>query len=146
MEKIQFNEEDDEITHRENQLFWQSLKNLKVPFTNTITLGRKFRKNVLKLSIFNSFGNQTAPQTQQGSAATTSDDFQNLNRFELRDSSCNPSSLPPPTPNSAKRAKLRILRKQKKLNKLECQLLGENEDNNSNTPNDTNNLLVYKTI
>lgn len=52
---IRFNIEDDEISDKENLLFWQNIKSLKTPFTNTITLGRKFKRNVLKLSIFNSF-------------------------------------------------------------------------------------------
>ena len=52
---IQFNLEDDEIANKENILFLKNLKSLKIPFTNTITLGRKFKRNVLKLSIFSSF-------------------------------------------------------------------------------------------
>ena len=54
---IRFNPEDDEIVDKENLLFWQNMKSLKTPLTNTITLGRKFKRNVLKLSIFNSFSN-----------------------------------------------------------------------------------------
>ena len=54
---INFNEEDDEIRDKENHIFWQNLKAMKSPFASTITLGRKFKKNVLKLSIFNVFGN-----------------------------------------------------------------------------------------
>ncbi len=52
---IQFNLEDDEIANKENIQFLKNLKSLKIPFTNTITLGRKFKRNVLKLSIFSSF-------------------------------------------------------------------------------------------
>lgn len=62
---IQFKAEDvednDLVVDKESAVFWQNLsvKSLKVPFTNTITLGRKFKRNVLKLSIFNSFSDSS---------------------------------------------------------------------------------------
>lgn len=129
LEKIQFTEEDDEISNRENQLFWQSLKNLKVPFTNTITLGRKFRKNVLKLSIFNSFSANHG--SNDDSANDSSGTAQNK---ELQETATGCLPPPPPSTPNSKRAKLRLLRKQKKLNKLETE-----------QANDSNQLL-YKTI
>ncbi len=54
---ILFNKEDDEIYNdRDNLKFWHHLKSVKLPtLTNTITLGRKFKSNVLKMSIFNTF-------------------------------------------------------------------------------------------
>ena len=65
MPPIQFTNEDDEIiSDKESLLFWQNLKSLKIPFTNTITLGRKFKRNVLKLSIFNSFSNSISNLNQ----------------------------------------------------------------------------------
>ena len=57
---ILFNKEDDEIYNdRDNLKFWQHLKSVKLPtLTNTITLGRKFKSNVLKMNIFSTFSVQ----------------------------------------------------------------------------------------
>lgn len=141
-EKIQFNEEDDEICTREeeNALFWQSLKNIKTPLTNTITLGRKFKKNVLKLNIFNSF---LIPNQSAATCATIS----------------GPSeakivpTLPPTAPTSsssssklgAKTSKILSTKKNKsKLNRLESQhLLAANS---SSSPSTANKPIIYKTL
>ena len=56
---IRFTSEDIELSDKENQLL-HSLKSLKNPLTSTITLGRRFKRNVLKLSIFNSFSTSTS--------------------------------------------------------------------------------------
>ncbi len=63
---IQFNLEDDEIANKENVQFLKNLKSLKTPFTNTITLGRKFKRNVLKLSIFNSLSGSNSNLSNGG--------------------------------------------------------------------------------
>lgn len=147
--KIQFNEEDDEISNRENQVFWQSLKNLKTPFTNTITLGRKFRKNVLKLNIFNSFSANSGiiPPSNVYDSSTTKLDVNNTDEppVKLKNAKDDDDddvqlkmipTLPPQTPRS-KHAKIKLTRKQKKLNKLETQHLLDSGQANQ---------LVYKTI
>jgi hypothetical protein len=56
---IRFTSEDIELSDKESQLL-HSLKSLKNPLTSTITLGRRFKRNVLKLSIFNSFSTSTS--------------------------------------------------------------------------------------
>lgn len=137
-EPIQFNTEDDEIDDKENLLFWQNMKSLKTPLTNTITLGRKFKRNVLKLSIFNSFSNlhDKAP------SKSTLDTNENTEAVpEIK-----------PTPSYSKN---KLLKKRKKLKELEKNNMESfkkiNADNKveinqlNNTGMNTKNS-IYKTL
>lgn len=64
-ERIQFNDQDDEICSRENAAFWENLKSIKTPLTNTITLGRRFKRNVMKLNIFSSFNSNIGHEKEE---------------------------------------------------------------------------------
>lgn len=93
---------------------------------NTITLGRRFKKNVMKLSIFNVFNGATK---ESGDVKET-DSCQ----LSMKDESKSSWTGIKPT-------KIRVLKKQKKLKKLERMCAATGAD----LPNE-NQDLIYKTL
>ena len=167
-ERINFNIEDDEIgDDKENALFWQNLKSIKNNFTNTITLGRKFKKNVLKLSIFSSFSlnksNSGADSANLGDEQPKSD-----KNCKSEDKLCtstvvSPESKRPSLPNTStstntcakppvnlSSAKNKQLKKQKRLKELEKAANSINNTAQKTTPGggggSMETSLIYKTI
>lgn len=142
---INFNDEDDEINDKENALFWQNLNKIKIPFTNTITLGRKFKKNVLKLSIFNSFSINTNDSGKQSKNMKTPDSPSVDNKVEDSKLSYSPSMTQKLT--AAKPpinlTKTKLLKKQKKMKELEK--LGAKTSDKSKLFSSLN-PIIYKTI
>lgn len=110
-ERIQFNDQDDEICSRENTLFWENLKNMKSPLANTITLGRRFKRNVLKFNIFNSFNSSTETNEKE------------IEKTENEEKIINTDKMPPLPPsafnNTVKLTKAKMVKKQKKIKDLE---------------------------
>jgi hypothetical protein len=149
-EPIAFNKEDDEIIDKENALFWNNLKSLKTNFTNTITLGRKFKKNVLKLNIFNSFSlnnnnGQNSAKNQPKSAINLDNGVLSPKPNDETMSSTPIHTKPPVNP--------KLLKKQKRLKELEkCLLNISNKDKvllktcNNTSDASTEKSLIYKTI
>ncbi|RNA32588.1 isoform A [Brachionus plicatilis] len=88
---------------KENIVFWTNLQSsIKTPLTNTLTLGRKFKKNVLKLSLFNNFNSNEAD---------------NINESKNLDENTPHSHKMPPLPSTVKSKKLRRKIKLKELDK-----------------------------
>ena len=154
-EKIQFNEEDDEISGRDGRSFWHDLKS---PLANTITLGRRFKKSVMKLSIFNVFGAVEKNDNLTNEAKNSINSFINnsesakniqaqIHAFDADNSTYLDSFLASPIMPvfNSRPTKVRILKKQKKLKKLEkmCQKLTEG---NEKLKALDNNDMMYKTI
>jgi len=149
-EPIAFNKEDDEIIDKENALFWNNLKSLKTNFTNTITLGRKFKKNVLKLNIFNSFSlnnnnAQNSTKSQPKSATNLDNGVLSPKLNDETMSSALIHTKPPVNP--------KLLKKQKRLKELEkCLMNISNKDKillktcNNTSEASTEKSLIYKTI
>ncbi|CAF0715873.1 unnamed protein product [Brachionus calyciflorus] len=131
-------DKEDEV--KENSIFWDNLKSIKTPLTNTITLGRKFKKNVLKLSIFNTFNNNSGNGNENKDEIDKSKDANSENEHI---SISNANKMPPLPPNvncTVKLAKTKKKNKIKELMKLtqndtEKLLLGNNK-----------NDIIYKTI
>lgn len=159
-EKINFNEEDDEI----NEKLWNNLKSSKFPFTNTITLGRRFKKNVLKLSIFNSFNINTT-NTKEADvkivSPTTSTNLKenktNSNSPASPQANTNNNTATSPTsttnpnnllrkPTNISSSKNKLLKTKKKLERI------IDAANNHKIQSDTKNQImspnpnIYKTI
>ena len=149
-EKIQpiiFNKEDDEIIDKENALFWNNLKSLKNNFTNTITLGRKFKRNVLKFNIFSSFSLNNNVDNKSNQSKSLADNNSGSNIFSNDDtlSSSHLHTKPPVNP--------KFLKKQKRLKELEKSLNNvTNKDKtllktcNNNSDSSKDKCLIYKTI
>ena len=170
---ILFNKEDDEIYNdRDNLKLWQHLKSIKLPtLTNTITLGRKFKSNVLKMSIFNTFSttqndlhhhHQTVHNKDDPSFVQPEDtSLKSLNKFEntqasqaLKDLFANEIAK-----KSYSRNKLLRNHKHKKLLQKTIESISKdlnsanisstnnkNKNTNTNNTNNTNNarLLSYQ--
>jgi DNA phosphorothioation-dependent restriction protein DptG len=137
IDAIYFNKESDEVDGEQAAL-WQNLKSIsKFPFTNTITLGRRLKKNVRKLSIFNTFSVHEAkkPNEVQPQIGETKDFLDEDHQI---------SQLPPLPSNFSKsniNVTNKMLKKAKKLKKLEKL----NNVNSLNT-NTTHLFDIYKTI
>jgi hypothetical protein len=154
IEAINFNVEDDEIGDRENAIFWQNLKTMKLPFTNTITLGRRFKKNVLKLGIFNSFTSNIESQINLNKKNLYDEiDVNNEAKRTFMNESTKSTNSSTKNVNSNRNLYLSLgrtkqLKKQKKLKKLEkikTELI--NNESNQNEPiKIADNKIIYKTI
>lgn len=147
---IRFTSEDldVELTDKENQL-WQNLKSLKTPLTSTITLGRRFKRNVLKLSIFNSFSTSTSNLNSEKSLSKT-------------DLKAGGIELEKPTATPAKQhMSSKLLKKKKKLKELEKnnmelfkKMAADTRDSSIKCPNqestsdrfDNKAASIYKTL
>lgn len=149
---ILFNKEDDEIYHdRENVNFWQHLKTVRMPsFTNTITLGRKFKRNVLKMSIFNTFSISNENPTPTEDFADTGNKLDKLEKksFILKDLWSNEiKQMNETCKKTYSRNKILRANKQKKLFQKALDTMSKNLNNNMNI-NDNNlksgRLLSYQ--
>lgn len=124
---IIFNREDDEIYNdKDNLRFWQ---HLNTKFTNTITLGRKFKRNVLKMSIFNTFS------TSEIEPPHSTDKIDN--NSALKDLWSNEKSK-----KSYSRNKILRNNKHKKLLQKTLDSMSKDENNNSNI--NTSRLISYQ--
>jgi hypothetical protein len=98
------------------------------PLTSTITLGRRFKANVMKLSIFNVFGPQPPspttplpspkPANESAIVAMNEEDESSLFK-ELFEDVAAAAAAVKTSSGGVKSTKVRILKKQKKLKKLE---------------------------
>ena len=117
LNSIKFNPEDDEVKEHgddEHHLFGH-FKSMKFPFTNTITLGRRFKKNVMKLSIFNSFSLSSTHHKQQSTSNST------IHAMASQDGvKSEPAHVETPTSNAATATTTvkKSLKQQKKLKEL----------------------------
>lgn len=107
---------------KENIAFWENLKSIKGPITNTITLGRKFKKNVLKLSLFNNF-NET--------------NSKNMNDVKKIDENNPEDCKIPPLPSKSKKFKKKF-----KIRELNKEIKHDNDYSLINNKND----FFYRTI
>lgn len=148
---IRFTSEDldVELTDKENQL-WQNLKSLKTPLTSTITLGRRFKRNVLKLSIFNSFSTSTSNLNSEKS----------LSKTDLKAGGIELETKSTATP-AKQHMSSKLLKKKKKLKELEKnnmelfkKMADENGDSSAKCLNqestsdrfDNKTASIYKTL
>lgn len=112
---------------KDNIAFWNNLKSIKNPITNTITLGRKFKRNVLKLNLFSNLS-----------------DTNNLNSCQKFDEDIPKNFKIPPLTNakntsSVKFKKLKTKNKLKELDKLNNNVKDDLKKNRKNE-------IFYKTI
>lgn len=116
---------DDFKDSKDNIAFWNNLKSIKNPITNTITLGRKFKRNVLKLNLFNNINEANIQNSSQ-----------------KLDINIPPNYKIPPLPTNTSSVKCKKLRTKNRLKELDK--LSNNVKDNLKT--NKKNEIFYKTI
>jgi hypothetical protein len=139
--KINFNDEDDEIYGLRGKLPKSPSSSA---LAHTITIGRRLKDNVMKLSIFNLFSASNKDLTS----------IQNSKSIETLDASgesvlndiSKPNVMLNISTNTSKSTKVKMLKKQKKIKKLEKLCLKHQLEKEKSDLSNPESDIMYKTI